>query len=72
MDLRSAVLLSEDHPESHFNLALIDERRGVLADAAHEALESLRLNPEQEGARNLLAVIYARQNMIARSLNLDR
>jgi len=70
--LRRAVLRGEDHPESHFNLALIDERRGMLADAEHEALESLRLNPEQQAARNLLVVIYARRNMIARSLDSNR
>ena len=65
--LRRAVLRGEDHPESHFNLALIDESRGMLADAEHEALESLQLNPEQQAARNLLAVIYARRNMIGPS-----
>jgi Flp pilus assembly protein TadD len=54
--LRHALLLGEDNPESHFNLALIDARRGMQADAEREALESLRLNPKQQGARNLLAL----------------
>jgi len=29
--LRRAVLLGENHPESHFNLALVYERRGLVA-----------------------------------------
>jgi tetratricopeptide (TPR) repeat protein len=45
--LRRAVLLGEDHSESHFNLALVYERRGMLADAERETLASLRLNPKQ-------------------------
>ena len=28
--LRRAVVLGENHSESHFNLALVDERRGML------------------------------------------
>ena len=59
--LRRAVLLGEDHSESHFNLALVDERRGLLADAEHETLASLRLNPGQPDARNQLGVIYAQE-----------
>ena len=59
--LRSAVLLGEEHSESHFNLALVDQRRGMLADAEHEALVSLRLKPGQPDARNLLGVIYAQE-----------
>ena len=31
--LRQALLLGGNHPESHFNLALVYERRGLLADA---------------------------------------
>jgi len=46
-NLRRAVVFGGDHFESHFNLALVDERRGMLADAEHETLEALRLNPEQ-------------------------
>jgi Flp pilus assembly protein TadD len=57
--LRRAVLLGEDHFESHYNLALADERRGMLAEAEHETLASLRLNPEQPDARNLLGIVYA-------------
>jgi Flp pilus assembly protein TadD len=59
--LRTAVLLGEEHSESHFNLALVDERRGMLADAEHETLVSLRLKPRQPDARNLLAVIYVQE-----------
>lgn len=63
--LRRAVFLGEDHPESHFNLALVDERRGMQAAAEHETLASLLLNPEQPDARNLLGVIYAQEGKIA-------
>jgi Flp pilus assembly protein TadD len=59
--LRRAVLLGETHSESHFNLALVEERCGMLADAEHETLASLLLNPGQPDARNLLGVIYAQE-----------
>ena len=59
--LRHAVLLGEDHSESHFNLALVYQRRGMLADAQRETLASLLLNPGQPDARNLLGVIYAEE-----------
>lgn len=62
---RRAVLLGENHPESHFNLALVDERRGMLADAERETLAALHLNPEQPDARNLLGVIYAQKGNTA-------
>ena len=65
--LLTAVLLGEKHSESHFNLALVDERRGMLADAEHEALVSLRLNPGQPDARNLLGVIYAQEGQTVRA-----
>lgn len=65
--LRTAVLLGEDHSESHFNLALVYERRGMLADAEHETLASLRLSPWQQDTRNLLGVIYAREGKIVRA-----
>jgi Flp pilus assembly protein TadD len=63
--LRHAVLLGGDHSESHFNLALVDVRRGMLVDAEHETLASLLLNPGQPDARNLLGVIYAREGKTA-------
>jgi len=63
--LRRAVVLGGDHSESHFNLALVDERRGMLADAEHEAFEALRLNPGQPDARNLLGVVYAQRGETA-------
>jgi Flp pilus assembly protein TadD len=65
--LRSAVLLGENHSESHFNLALIEQRRGMLLDAEHETLVSLRLNPDQPDARNLLGVIYAQKGETVRA-----
>jgi Flp pilus assembly protein TadD len=63
--LRRAVLFGENHSESHFNLALVEERRGMLTDSEHETLASLSLNPEQPDARNLLGVIYAHQGETA-------
>ena len=60
-NLRRAVVFGGDHFESHFNLALVDERRGMLADAEHETLEALRLNPEQPDARSLLGAVYAQE-----------
>jgi Flp pilus assembly protein TadD len=65
---RRAVLLGEDHSESHFNLALVYERRGMLADAEHETLTSLRLNPWQPDTRNLLGVVYVREGKTDRAL----
>ena len=65
--LRQAVLLGENHAESHFNLALAYERRGLLADAEHETLASLRLNPRQADARNLLGVIDAQTGQTVRA-----
>jgi Flp pilus assembly protein TadD len=65
--LSSAVLLGENHSESHFNLALIEQRRGMLLDAEHETLVSLRLNPDQPDARNLLGVIYAQEGEAVRA-----
>ena len=57
--LRQAVFLGENHSESHFNLALVYERRGLHADAEREMQASLQLNPAQPDARNALGVIYA-------------
>jgi tetratricopeptide (TPR) repeat protein len=65
--LRRAVLLGEDHFESHFNLALVDERRGMLAEAERETLAALRLNPRQTEALNLQGVIYAREGETVRA-----
>jgi tetratricopeptide (TPR) repeat protein len=59
--LRQAVLLGENHAESHFNLALVYERRGLLANAEREVLASQRLNPGQPDVRNSLGVIYAEE-----------
>ena len=57
--LRRSTILGADHPESHFNLALVDERRGMLADAEHEISAALILDPVAPDDRNLLGVIYA-------------
>ena len=62
--LQRAVLLTPDHFESHYNLALAFERRGLRADAEHEILASLRLNPEDADARNTLGVIYAEEGKV--------
>jgi hypothetical protein len=53
------VALGPDHPEGHFNLGLAYERHGRLAEARQEMLISLRLDPNQAEARNMLGVIYA-------------
>jgi protein O-mannosyl-transferase len=66
--LQLAVLLGEDHSESHFNLALVYERRGMLADAERETLDSLRFNPGQPDALNSLGVIYAEQGNTVRAV----
>jgi tetratricopeptide (TPR) repeat protein len=65
--LRQAVLLGENHSESHFNLALAYERRGLVADAERETLASLRLNPRQPDACNLLGVIDAQTGQTVRA-----
>jgi len=65
--LRRAVFFGENHAESHLSLALVDERRGMLANAEHQTLASLQLNPNQPDARNRLGVIYAREGNIARA-----
>ena len=59
--LRQSVFLGENHSESHFNLALVYERRGLHADAEREMLASIQLNPRQPDARNALGVIYAHE-----------
>ena len=65
--LEQAVLLGENYPEPHYNLALVDERRGMLALAEREVVTSLRLNPWQPDARNLLGVIYAERGQSVRA-----
>jgi Flp pilus assembly protein TadD len=66
-NLQRAVHLGENHPESHFNLALVDERRGMRAEAEQETLASLALNSRQPDARNLLAVIYVQEGKTVRA-----
>ena len=70
--LRNAVFFGEEHPEAHFNLAFVEEQRGMLADAEQETLASLRLSPLQSDARNLLGVIYAREEKTARASQVWR
>jgi tetratricopeptide (TPR) repeat protein len=65
--LQRAVLLGGEHWESHFDLAVVEARRGMLADAEHEALLSLRLNPGQPDARNLVGVIYTKEGKTIRA-----
>ena len=65
--LRKAVILGEEHPEAHFNLALAEERSGMLLDAERETKASLRLSPGQADARNLLGVIYAQEGKTVRA-----
>jgi tetratricopeptide (TPR) repeat protein len=65
--LRQAVLRGPNHPESHFNLALVYERRGLLADAEREVLASLKLDPGQPDARNLIGLIYAEERETERA-----
>jgi Flp pilus assembly protein TadD len=65
--LRRAVLLGGNHFESHFDLALAYERRGLLADAEREMLASLRFNPREPDARNSLGVIYAQEGKTVRA-----
>jgi protein O-GlcNAc transferase len=70
--LRRAVLLGESHFESHFNLALVEQRRGMLADAEQETLASLLLNPDQPDARNLLGAICAQKGETTRASRIWR
>jgi len=65
--LRRAAVLGGNHSESHYNLAIVYERRGMLADAECEMLASLRLNPGQPDARNTLGVIYAEEGQTLRA-----
>lgn len=64
---RMAVLLGKEHPEAHYDLALTEEHLGILVDAEREVQVSLRLEPGQTDARNLLGVIYAREGNTARA-----
>jgi Flp pilus assembly protein TadD len=65
--LRLAVLFGENHSESHFNLALVGLRRGMLADAEHETTASVQLSPDQPDARNLLGVIHVQEGKTGRA-----
>jgi tetratricopeptide (TPR) repeat protein len=70
--LQSAVVLGRNHSESHYNLALAYERRGILAGAEHEILASLRLDPRLSDAQNMLGVIYAEEGKPVRALQVWR
>ena len=48
--MRLAVRLGGDHFEAHFELARLDERIGMLAQAEHETLASLQLSPKHPEA----------------------
>jgi Flp pilus assembly protein TadD len=56
--LRRAILLVEDHLESH-TIAIVDEWRGHFAGAEREMRTSLRLDASQSDALNVLGMIYA-------------
>jgi len=70
--VRLAVRLGGEHFEAHFELARLDERTGMLAEAEHETLTSLLLSPEHPEARNLLGVIYAEQGHADRAYSIWR
>ena len=70
--IRLAARIGSDHFEAHFELARLDERIGMFAEAEHETLTSLRLSPEHAEARNLLGVIYAEQGRTARAYSIWR
>jgi tetratricopeptide (TPR) repeat protein len=70
--LQYAVLLGRDHSESHYNLALAYERRGLFPEAEREMRASLRLDPEQPDAQNMLGVIYAEEGKPVRALEIWR
>jgi tetratricopeptide (TPR) repeat protein len=70
--LRKAVVLGKNHYESHFTLAVAEDRMGALGDAEHEALRSLLLNPGQTDALNLLGVIYGQEGRTARACDVWR
>lgn len=70
--LRRSVLLGEDHPESHYNLALVEEWRGQFAEAERETRTSFCFNPAQPDALNALGVIYAEECMTDRALRIWR
>ena len=59
--LQRAVQLDPSQPESHYNLGLAYERRGMLPEAEREMLSTLRLEPKELDARNMLGLIYAWQ-----------
>jgi Flp pilus assembly protein TadD len=70
--LRRAVLLGRNHSESHYNLALVYERRGLFAEAEGEMLASLRLDPGLADAENMLGVIYAEEGNPVRASQVWR
>jgi tetratricopeptide (TPR) repeat protein len=70
--LGRGVLLGEGYCESHYNLALVDELRGLLADAEYETRAALLLNPRQPDGRNLLGVIYAQEGKTVRASQVWR
>jgi Flp pilus assembly protein TadD len=55
--LLSAVATGPHHPEAHFNLGLAYERRAMLPQAEQEMRATLRLDPNQAEASNMLAII---------------
>lgn len=58
--LTIATKLGPAHSETHFNLSLTYECAGLMAEARKEILAPLKLEPDQPGAQNTLAVIDAK------------
>jgi len=70
--LQRAAVLGRNHSESHYNLAVAYERRGILAEAEQKILASLRLDPGLSDAQNMLGVIYAEEGKPVRALQVWR
>jgi cytochrome c-type biogenesis protein CcmH/NrfG len=58
-ELESAVRLDAANPASHFHLAVAYAQAGRYGDARAQAMETLRLDPNDAAARALLAQLGA-------------
>jgi len=57
--LKQATALTPDHAPTYYQLALSYEKSGRLRSAAHWARQTLRYNPEHDGAFLVLLRCYA-------------
>lgn len=57
--LKRATKLTADHAPTYYQLALACEKSGKARSAAHWALQTLRYNPEHDGAFLVLLRCYA-------------